>query len=195
MRYPSQGSIVRLHINHENWKIQLQLSCKGLISPIARLRSCKRGRATLTSGGRQFCSIVTQSATRLPPFDRLLRAVSTEGLRYQKSSLSRIASIPALAQASSASPPGAPRTPTAPTVPPPAWTRMPPPRITTPGKPRTPACGVPGCVDATRSLVLVRKLTAVHAFPAAVVGVCGPANRSRNMTCVTPKRSTMATAT
>ena len=45
------------------------------------------------------------------------------------------------------------------------------------------------------SLVLVRKLSAVHAFEVAMSGVCGPAKRSRNNTCVIPMRSTTATAT
>jgi len=35
----------------------------------------------------------------------------------------------------------------------------------------------------------------VDAFERAMRGVCAPANRSRNMTCVTPIRSTTATAT
>ena len=38
------------------------------------------------------------------------------------------------------------------------------------------------------------KLAAVQALPAAVAGVWAPAKRSRSMTCVTPKRSTTATA-
>ena len=42
---------------------------------------------------------------------------------------------------------------------------------------------------------LVLNEAAVHALPVAVAGVCGPAKRSRRTTCVTPKRSTTATAT
>jgi Major Facilitator Superfamily len=74
-------------------------------------------------------------------------AVSSLGVTcrdFQKSSLSWIASRPALAQASSASPPGAPDTPTAPTSEPPASTVSPPPIMTAPGKFRMPACIMPG---------------------------------------------------
>ena len=58
-----------------------------------------------------------------------------------------------------------------------------------------PDCGLPGWVASASSVVLVRKLTAVHALRFAVSGVCGPAKRSRSITCGLPPRSTIATAT
>ena len=76
--------------------------------------------------------------------------------------------MPALAQASSASPPGAPETPTAPSSEPPASTVNPPPMMTAPGRLRIPACIIPGWLMAISSVVLVRKLAAVHALPEAV---------------------------
>ena len=71
--------------------------------------------------------------------------------------------------------PGAPDTPMAPSIWPPPSMTMPPPRITTCGRPRIPLCALPGCVSSTSALVLLRKLTAVQALPRAVAGVCGPA--------------------
>ena len=58
-----------------------------------------------------------------------------------------------------------------------------------------PLAGLPGWVSAAMAVVLVRKLTAVHALPMAVFGVCAPAKRSRSMTWARPERSTTATAT
>src|ERR1035437_2893524 len=82
--------------------------------------------------------------------------------------MARTAAMPALAQASSLSPPGAPETPTAPTRDPAASTMTPPAMMVAPGSERMPACGEPGPLVATRSLVMVRKLTAVQALPGAV---------------------------
>jgi hypothetical protein len=48
--------------------------------------------------------------------------------------------------------------------------------------------------NGTISVVLVRKLTAVHAFSLAVNGVTGPARRWRDTACVIPKRSATAIA-
>jgi hypothetical protein len=48
--------------------------------------------------------------------------------------------------------------------------------------------------SSTISVVLVRKLTAVHAFSLAANGVTGPARRWSNTACVTPKRSATAIA-
>jgi hypothetical protein len=71
----------------------------------------------------------------------------------------------------------------------------PPPTATTLGRSRIPEAGLPACVSAANSCVLVRKLIAVQPLPIAVLGVCGPAKRSRSSACATPLRSTTATET
>src|SRR5690606_27647315 len=113
-------------------------------------------------GAGQVQSAEDRVKRHIPDFERINSG------DHQKSSLSWTAAMPALAHASSASPPGAPDTPTAPTVAPAASTRTPPPRMTAPGRSRKPACGMPGWLMPTRSVVLVRKLTAVQPLPAAV---------------------------
>ena len=58
---------------------------------------------------------------------------------------------------------------------PPASIGTPPPSATTWGRLRRPLDGLPGWLISARPVVLLRKLTAVHALPMAVFGVCAPA--------------------
>ena len=67
-----------------------------------------------------------------------------------------------------------------------ASTGTPPPIIMVSGMKRAPACGDPALVRSEIDSVSARKLTAVQALRRAASGVCGPAKRSRRITCVPP---------